>query len=80
MRGATVAIDGDWPKFSGQKEWTHTDEQGRFAIASLIPEDYKLYVTAPGIKPSLPTMQTPFVPIMIGDGDVTGLSIQLPIR
>jgi hypothetical protein len=80
VRGAIVEIHGNWPLFGGKKDWAHTDERGRFQIRSLIPEDYSVYVTGPGIKPSLPTMQTPFVPITIGDGDVTGLSIQFPIR
>jgi len=77
--GATIEIHGNWPVFGGKKDWAHTDERGRFQIGSLIPEDYSVYVTGPGIKPSFPTMQTPFVPVTIGDADVTGLSISFPV-
>jgi protocatechuate 3,4-dioxygenase beta subunit len=80
VRGATVEIYGNWPLFGGLEGWAHTDEHGQFQIGSLIPEDYKVYVTVPGIKPSPPTMQTPFVPVTIGDADVRDLSIPLQIR
>ena len=80
VAGATVEIGGDWPLWGGTKARAHTDINGRFQLGPLMPEDYKIYVTAPGIKPSLPTMQTPSVKATIVDADVSDVVIRFPLR